>query len=147
VNSLVSDILLPPISLLPGLGKNLDEKFAVLRSGPHHAQGGDYNTLKQARDDGAVVMAYGYARLLGADATDILRCSYFLNRCLNFLGIVLSLFLIVRIYQYLSDDTMIKKQEKCKFCRKWINAKVSPCNGFKAMSLKVVAGKAMRQLH
>lgn len=33
VNSLVSDILLPPISLLPFLGRNLEEKFAVLKRG------------------------------------------------------------------------------------------------------------------
>ncbi len=58
VNSFVSDILLPPISLIPFIDRNLDEKFAVLRGGAHHKQG--YNTLKQASEDGAVVMAYGF---------------------------------------------------------------------------------------
>jgi len=59
VTSFVSDILLPPLSVLLPLNKNLEEKFAVLRSGPHRPGDGGYNTLKQAQDDGAVVMAYG----------------------------------------------------------------------------------------
>lgn len=40
----------------------MDEKFAVLRAGNNYHNGthGDgYNTLAQALDDGAVVMAYG----------------------------------------------------------------------------------------
>ena len=58
VNSLVSDILLPPISLLPFMShKNLPEKFWILRGGPNGSNG--YNTLKQAAEDGAVTMAYG----------------------------------------------------------------------------------------
>ncbi|ESZ92790.1 hypothetical protein SBOR_6847 [Sclerotinia borealis F-4128] len=91
ITSLVSCVLLPPLSLLPFLNKNLDEKFAVLRPGPHyggvlhnHTEIGDgvgeglegngtvimrmgmeflygagYNTLKQALDDGAIVLAWG----------------------------------------------------------------------------------------
>jgi hypothetical protein len=58
VTSFVSEILLPPISLLPFINKNLEEKFAVLRAGPNRTESG-YNTLQQAADDGAVVMAYG----------------------------------------------------------------------------------------
>lgn len=63
VTSFVSEILLPPISLLPFMNKNLEEKFAVLRQGNHYNRTivhGGYNTLKQAMDDGAVVLAYGY---------------------------------------------------------------------------------------
>jgi large conductance mechanosensitive channel len=56
VSSLVSDIILPIVSLLPMLRRNLDEKFAVLRNGD---SGGEYKTVAQALDDGAVVMAYG----------------------------------------------------------------------------------------
>lgn len=63
VTSFVSDILLPPLSVLLPLNKNLEEKFAVLRSGPHRPHDTGYNTLKQAQDDGAVVMAYGYVSL------------------------------------------------------------------------------------
>ncbi|RDW84501.1 hypothetical protein BP6252_02091 [Coleophoma cylindrospora] len=66
VTSFVSEILLPPLSLLPFINRNLEEKFAVLRKGPHYVPGdphNGYNTLKQALDDGAVVLAYGYELL------------------------------------------------------------------------------------
>ena len=59
VKSFVSDLLLPIISLLPFINRNFDEKFAVLKKGPNYEQNSGYNTLKQALDDGAVVMAYG----------------------------------------------------------------------------------------
>lgn len=42
------------------MSKNLDEKFAVLKGGPRYEETSGYNTLKQAQNDGAVVMAYGY---------------------------------------------------------------------------------------
>lgn len=59
VTSFISDILLPPLSLLPFMRANLEEKFVILRNGPKHVHGLVYNTTKQAVDDGAVVMAYG----------------------------------------------------------------------------------------
>jgi large conductance mechanosensitive channel len=55
VKSLVSDIILPPIALLPFINRNLHEKFFVLRKGPAYP----YNTLKQAAEDGAVTLAWG----------------------------------------------------------------------------------------
>lgn len=59
VTSFVSDILLPPLSIILPLNKNLDEKFAVLHPGPNYDREHGYNTLQRAQDDGAVVMAYG----------------------------------------------------------------------------------------
>lgn len=77
VNSFVSDMLLPIISLIPGLGRNFDDLFAVLRRGDGGSssslspggltvngeestwQSKGYNTVKQANDDGALVLAYG----------------------------------------------------------------------------------------
>lgn len=62
VTSFVSDILLPPLSLLPFINRNMDQKFAVLRAGNNYhngTHGHGYNTLSQALADGAVVMAYG----------------------------------------------------------------------------------------
>ena len=40
----------------------MEGKFAILRRGPNYntTDGVGYNTLQQAADDGAVVMAYGY---------------------------------------------------------------------------------------
>lgn len=59
MNSFVNDILLPPISVLLPLNRNLGEKFAVLKAGPSYEETGGYTTLAQAVDDGAVVMGYG----------------------------------------------------------------------------------------
>jgi len=60
ITSLVSDVLLPPLSILLPLNKNLEEKFAVLRQGPKYDSKSGYNTLEIARNDGAVVLAYGF---------------------------------------------------------------------------------------
>jgi large conductance mechanosensitive channel len=62
VTSFVSEILLPPLSLIPGMNRNMEGKFAILRRGPNFnkTDGIGYNTLQQAAEDGAVVMAYGY---------------------------------------------------------------------------------------
>jgi large-conductance mechanosensitive channel len=76
VTSLVSDVLLPPLSVLLPLNKNLEEKFAVLRGGANHDPDVGYNTLKQAQDDGAVVMAYGYvphSSILSVAAVELTR--------------------------------------------------------------------------
>ena len=51
----MSDIILPPIALLPFINRNMHEKFIVLRKGPNYP----YNTVKQAAEDGAVTMAWG----------------------------------------------------------------------------------------
>jgi len=111
VTSFMSDILLPPISLLPFLSKNLEEKFAVLRAGPQYGNLSGYNTLKIAQEDGAVVMAYGS----------------FLNKVINFLGVGLALYIIARFYGWISSDSIIKHTVKCKYCRKRISEKAQRC--------------------
>ncbi|KAL2167020.1 hypothetical protein VTG60DRAFT_1856 [Thermothelomyces hinnuleus] len=111
VTSFVSDILLPPLSVLLPINKNLEEKFAVLKPGPHRPIDGGYNTLQQAQDDGAVVMAYGF----------------FLSRLLNFMGVGFSLYALAAVYQYFSRDPIIKCTVKCKYCRKSISEKALRC--------------------
>ncbi|TGO84501.1 hypothetical protein BPOR_0497g00030 [Botrytis porri] len=144
ITSLVSSVLLPPLSLLPFLNKNLEEKFAVLRPGPHydgmlhnHTEIGDgigegvegnatmvvnmgmeflygagYNTLKQAIDDGAIVLAWGS----------------FLNKVINFIGVGLALYSIAGLYQYFSqDNAIIKHTVRCRYCRKKIFEKAQRC--------------------
>ncbi|CAK7565752.1 MAG: hypothetical protein SEPTF4163_003678 [Sporothrix epigloea] len=111
VNSFVSDILLPPLSVLLPLNKNLDEKFAVLKPGPNFEKKNGYNTLQFAQDDGAVVMAYGI----------------FVNRVVNFLGVGISLYALASVYQYFSHDPIIKHTVKCKYCRKRISEKSLRC--------------------
>jgi large conductance mechanosensitive channel len=60
IKSFVSDILMPPISVILPLNKNIEEKFAVLKTGPNYNESRGYNTLHQAQDDGAVIMSYGF---------------------------------------------------------------------------------------
>lgn len=112
-NSLVSDIILPVISLLPFIGRNITEKFLVLRAGPnydrHNARG--YNTVQIALDDGAVVWAWGS----------------FLDKIVRFFLIAISLFLIANFYGWVSHDNIVKQQVKCKYCRKYISQKAKRC--------------------
>ncbi|CAN9197772.1 unnamed protein product [Alternaria alternata] len=112
-NSLVSSIILPIISLLPFISRNLDSKFAILQSGPNYnvSISNGYNTPKQAIDDGAVVLAYGD----------------FLDKIIRFLAIALALWVIALAYSRGSGDNIVKKQVKCKFCRKYISEKAKRC--------------------
>ncbi|ORY63061.1 large-conductance mechanosensitive channel [Pseudomassariella vexata] len=110
-NSLVSDILLPPLSVILPLNRNLDEKFAVLQAGPNYDDLNGYTTLDQAVTDGAVVLAYGV----------------FLNKCVNFLGLGIALYIMALMYQRYSHEPIIKHQVKCRYCRKKINEKSQRC--------------------
>ncbi|KZP14029.1 putative ion channel [Athelia psychrophila] len=109
VNSLVANIILPPISLLPFIGRDLPEKFAILKEGPNADQG--YNTLKQARDDGAIALAYGL----------------FIEQVVTFLGIGMTLYLLAQLYGLLSHDNIIRRTIKCRYCRKWCSEKAKRC--------------------
>ncbi|KAJ3734203.1 gated mechanosensitive channel [Lentinula guzmanii] len=111
VQSLVSDILLPPIALLPFIDRNFEEKFVVLRKGPHATPGHGYNTLEQAAADGAVVLAYGE----------------FITNVANFFALGVFLFLIARIYAMFTHETIIKHTVKCAYCRKYIPQKAKRC--------------------
>jgi large conductance mechanosensitive channel len=51
---------MPPLAIILPINKNIEEKFAILRPGESYNATAGYNTLQQALDDGAVVMAYGY---------------------------------------------------------------------------------------
>jgi len=117
-NSLVTDILLPLFSLLPGLSHNLDEAFLIIQrpKQPHikplpGQKFPKYNTVQQALDDGAVVWAYGN----------------FIDKLLRFFLIAVALFTVARVYGYLSSDNIVKRQVKCKYCRKYISDKAKRC--------------------
>ncbi|KAL4767400.1 large-conductance mechanosensitive channel [Aspergillus nidulans var. acristatus] len=111
VSSFVSDIVLPVISLLPFINRNMNAMFAVLSKGPNYDEMGGYNTLEQAWDDGALVLAYGL----------------FLEQVVNFLGISLTLYTLAQIYMFASHDKIIKRSVKCRYCRKWISEKALRC--------------------
>ncbi|KAI9706799.1 MAG: hypothetical protein M1820_004770 [Bogoriella megaspora] len=109
VTSLTSDIILPVVSLLPFLNKNLDGKFAVLRGGPHAREG--YNTATQALDDGAVILLWGS----------------FVDKIVRFFIITFTLYLVAQTYSWFTKDNIVKRKVKCKYCRKRISEKAKRC--------------------
>lgn len=48
----------------------------------------------------------------------------FLNEFISFVGIGLTLYAVGQVYTYFSDDVVIKRTVKCRYCRKWISSKV-----------------------
>ncbi|KAH6916224.1 large-conductance mechanosensitive channel [Coprinopsis sp. MPI-PUGE-AT-0042] len=108
-NSLVSDVILPPVSLLPFMSKNLEEKFLVLKRGPNYEGPNGYNTREQAAQDGAIVWAYGA----------------FGDEVVKFIGVGISLYVIASLYGALSKESIIRHTMHCQYCRKEISAKVS----------------------
>lgn len=79
VTALVDDIIMPFVGLLTGEGQKFTDKFYVLKP----AKEGDvYKSLKEARDAGANVFAYGD----------------FIQTITDFLIIAFCIFIIVRIF-------------------------------------------------
>ena len=72
VNSLVNDIIMPPIGLLLG-GFDFSDLFITLK-------GASQTTLKAARDSGAVVIAYGQ----------------FINAVIKFLIVAAAVFIMIK---------------------------------------------------
>ncbi|KHN95831.1 Large-conductance mechanosensitive channel [Metarhizium album ARSEF 1941] len=108
VKSFVSAILMPPLAVMFPINKNVEEKFAVLRPGDTYNSSTGYNTLRQALDDGAVVMAYGS----------------FVYQVISFVMVGFALYGLAHVYTLVSRDPIIKYTKKCKYCRKQINEKV-----------------------
>lgn len=72
VNSLVADLIMPPIGMIMN-GIDFKDSFISL-------SGGDYATLKAAKDAGAVTLNYGQ----------------FLNQVINFLIVSFAIFMVVK---------------------------------------------------
>ncbi|KAJ5713128.1 uncharacterized protein N7483_010309 [Penicillium malachiteum] len=121
VTSFVSDIVLPIVSLLPFLNRNMDQKFAVLSRGPNYDPRKGYNTVGQARDDGALVLAWGG----------------FVENLLNFMGISLTLFAVAHLYMLISHNKIIKPTVRCRYCKKYISVEVRYLNEPVALILRV----------
>lgn len=73
VNSLVNDIIMPPVGMAMG-GIDFSNFFLTLKGG------GDYSTLKAAKEAGAVTVNYGV----------------FLNTVINFLIVSAAVFILVK---------------------------------------------------
>ncbi|MCC7206323.1 MAG: large conductance mechanosensitive channel protein MscL [Anaerolineae bacterium] len=89
VNSLVNDVIMPPIGLLLG-GVDFSNIFISLRDG---TTPGPYTTLKAAQDAGAVTINIGL----------------FINALISFLIVAFVVFLIVRSFNSMMER--FKKQE------------------------------------
>ncbi|KAI0523665.1 large-conductance mechanosensitive channel [Xylaria bambusicola] len=109
--SFVNDILLPPLSVLLPLNRNMDEKFLVLKAGPNYEEQNGYNTIDLAHEDGAVILAYGG----------------FIRHVVSFLCLGLMLYVLASVYQYFSKDDIIKYTVKCRYCKKRVSVKATRC--------------------
>jgi large conductance mechanosensitive channel len=111
VQSLVSDILMPPIGLLMG---NVDfaNLFAVLQQG---SQPGPYATLETAKEAGAVTINYGL----------------FLNTVISFVIVAFSVFLLIRNINRLKREKeapqAVPTTKECPLCLSTIPIKATRC--------------------
>ena len=78
VNSLVEDVIMPPIGLATG-GADFSDQYVLLRAG--EAVAPPYASLAAAKEAGAVTLNYGS----------------FLNNILSFLIVALAVFILVRL--------------------------------------------------
>ncbi len=112
VNSLVNDLLMPPMGLLLG-DMDFSDWFILLREG---APPGPYLSLAAAREAGAVTFNYGM----------------FLNNVISFLILALAVFLLVRAINRLrrpdaTPEPVSPALKKCPYCVSDIAVQASRC--------------------
>ncbi len=137
VNSLVSDIIMPPIGLL--LGKvDFANLFVVLHDG---AVAGPYVSLDAAQKAGAVTLNIGL----------------FLNTLISFLIVAFAVFILIKAINTLQDRMLAaeKKEEAasptvktCPYCCSEISINATRCphctSELKAPKLRIVPASAQR---
>jgi len=112
VNSLVADVIMPPIGLLFG---NIDfsNLFVVLKQGPKAA--GPYESLATAKAAGAVTINYGF----------------FINTVISFLVVAFAVFLLIRgINQMKRQEAVpppVPTTKDCPYCLSTIPIKATRC--------------------
>jgi large conductance mechanosensitive channel len=111
VNSLVSDVIMPPIGMLLG---NVDftNLFLILQEGEI---AGPYGSLTAAQEAGAVTLNYGV----------------FINTIVSFLIIAFVVFLLIRSINRLAREEDKPSEEpatkECPYCVSEISIKASRC--------------------
>ncbi len=96
VNSIVSDLVMPPLGILLGRTKDLNNYYINL-------SGKQYNSLAEAQAAGAATINYGH----------------FINTVINFIILAFVIFLIVRWINSLRNEKSTEKvptQKKCPYC-------------------------------
>ena len=107
VNSLVNDVIMPPIGLLTG---NVDftNKFVILRGAQY------FDTLKAAKDAGVPTLNYGI----------------FINTIIEFLIVAFAVFLLIRQvnrFQEAPAPAGPPTTKECSFCYSTIPIKADRC--------------------
>ena len=103
VTSLVNDIVMPPIGRVMG---NVDFKDLFIP-----LDGGAYDSLAQAKEEGAPVIAYGS----------------FLNTIINFLIVSFAIFLLVKQVNRLKGPAPAATTKECRFCGMAIPLQAAKC--------------------
>jgi len=111
VNSLVSDVIMPPIGLV--LGKvDFSNLFIVLKGG---ATAGPYASLANAKAAGAVTMNYGV----------------FINTIISFIIVAFTVFFLIRAINNLKREKEAPAAEpttkECPYCLSIIPIKATRC--------------------
>ena len=108
VNSLVADVIMPPIGLLLG-NVDFSNLFLVLRDGAKAA--GPYASLAAAKAAGAVTINIGV----------------FINTIITFLIVALAVFLLIRNVNKLYKKEEAPTAKDCPFCLMSIPIKATRC--------------------
>ena len=104
VNSIVKDVIMPPIGVLLG---NVD--FSNLYV---NLSGGSYASLEEARQAGAAVIAYGA----------------FINTVINFLIVAVIMFFLIRVFNRFKKKQEVAFSTKdCPYCFSGIPIKATRC--------------------
>ena len=105
VSSFVSDILMPPLSLI--LGRvNFSDMYISL-------SGGHYGSLEKAKTAGAITWNYGL----------------FLNNVVDFFIVAFAIFLVVRwMNKLLPKRSTESKTKECKYCLSKIPKEATRCS-------------------
>jgi large conductance mechanosensitive channel len=109
VNSLVKDILMPPIGLLTG-GLDFSNKFLILKDAP---AGGVFNTAADAAKAGAVTWNYGN----------------FITLIINFVIVAFCIFMVVKAMNKMKkpSPTAAPVAKDCPACAMSIPIKATRC--------------------
>lgn len=112
VQSLVADILMPPLSLFSDFSDYKDA-YILLQ---HGVPAGPYATIAEAREAGATVMNYGN----------------FLNNLFSFLTVGFTVFLLIRYMNRITrpgpePEQPVTQVKRCPFCRSDIAAEATRC--------------------
>ena len=112
VQSMVKDVLMPPIGLLMG-GVDFTNLFVTLKEGA--AGAGPYHALAEAQKAGAVTVNYGV----------------FLNGVISFLIVAFAVFLLIKGINRLKREQEAPPAEpttkECTFCQMAIPIKATRC--------------------